>query len=67
MVRRASLSAASTASEPEFMKNTVSSGSGNVAASSFARRIEGSEKPIAIVGAMSLSTCSWIAAVTAGW
>ena len=38
VTRRASLSAASIASEPEFRKKTVSSGSGSVSASSSASR-----------------------------
>ena len=67
VTRRASLSAPSIASEPEFRKNTESSGSGNVAASSVARREIGSVKPMAEIGPMSLSTWAWIAAVTFGW
>ena len=53
-------------SEPEFRNITESSGSGNVAASSIARREIGSAKPSAETGPMSLSTCAWTAAVTRG-
>ena len=66
VTRRASLSAPSIASEPEFRNMTESSGSGNVASSSAARRETGSAKPIAEIGPISRSTCSWIAAVTRG-
>ena len=41
---------------------TESSGAGNVAARSDARREIGSVKPIALIGPMSLSTWAWIAA-----
>ena len=64
VTRRASLSAASIASEPEFRNITESSGSGNVAASASASREIGSVKPMALIGPRSLSTCAWIAAVT---
>ncbi len=50
VTRRASLSAPSIASEPELRNITESSGSGNVAASSVARREIGSVKPIALIG-----------------
>jgi hypothetical protein len=43
VARRASFSAPSIASEPEFMKNTVSIGSGRVSATIEARRTTGSE------------------------
>ena len=45
VTRRASLSAPSMASEPELRNITESSGAGNVAASSVARREIGSVKP----------------------
>ena len=67
VVRRASLRAASIASDPELRNITVSSGAGKVAASAAASRTTGSAKPIAPVGTISRSTCSWIARVTAGW
>ena len=66
VTRRASLSAASMASEPEFRNMTESSGSGNVAASASARREIGSVKPMAEIGPMSRSTWAWMAAVTRG-
>ena len=66
VVRRASFSAPSIASEPEFMNRTLSSGSGNVAASRRASSTVGSLKPIAWTGPISRSTCAWIAAVTRG-
>ena len=53
------------ASEPEFRNMTESSGSGNVAARSVARREIGSVNPIALIGPISRSTCAWIAAVPA--
>ena len=67
LTRRASLSAASIASEPEFRNITESSGSGKVAASSSARRLIGSAKPRAETGPISRSTWAWMAAVTRGW
>ena len=67
VTRRAILSAPSIASEPEFRNITESSGSGNVAASAVASSEIGAVKPIALIGPTSLSTCSWIAAVTRGW
>ena len=67
VTRRASLSAPSIASEPEFRNITESSGSGNVAASAAARREIGSVNPIALIGPISRSTWAWIAAVTRGW
>ena len=67
VTRRASLSAASIASDPEFRNMTVSIGSGSVAASISARVATGWLKPIAPVGPMSRSTWAWIAALTAGW
>ena len=54
VTRRASLSAPSIASEPELRNITESSGSGNVAASSSARREIGSVKPSAETGPMQL-------------
>ena len=45
---------------------TESSGAGNVAASSTARREIGSANPSAETGPMSLSTWAWMAAVTRG-
>ena len=67
VTRRASFRAPSIASEPELRNITESSGSGNVAAISSARRLMGSVKPTALIGPMSLSTWAWIAAVTRGW
>ena len=67
VTRRASLSAPSIASEPEFRNITESSGAGNVAASAVARREIGAVNPIALIGPISLSTWAWIAAVTRGW
>ena len=67
VTRRASLSAPSIASEPELRNITESSGFGNVAASSVARREIGSVKPMALIGPISRSTWAWIAAVTRGW
>ena len=66
VVRRASLSAPSIASDPEFMNRTLSSGSGNVAARRRASSTVGSLKPIAWTGPISRSTWAWIAAVTRG-
>ena len=62
VTRRASLSAASMASDPEFRKITVSIGSGRVAASRSASVATGWLNPIASVGPMSRSTWAWIAA-----
>ena len=67
VTRRASLSAASTASAPEFPKKTVSSGSGQASASRAASRPTGSTYPRALQMWISLSAWSLIAAVTAGW
>ena len=67
VARRASLRAASIASEPEFRKKIVSIGSGRVSASIVASFETGSVKPIAPVGPISRSAWAWIAAVTAGW
>jgi len=67
VTRRASFSAPSIASEPEFRNMTESRGSGNVAASSTARREIGSANPSAETGPISRSTCAWMAVVTAGW
>ena len=66
VTRRAILSAPSIASEPELRKKTVSNGSGISAAIISAKRLMGSAKPTALGGAMSRSTCAWMAAVTAG-
>ena len=66
VTRRASLSAPSIASEPEFRNITESSGSGKVAASASASSEIGAVNPIALIGPISLSTWAWIAAVTRG-
>ncbi len=67
VARRASLRAPSMVSEPELRNMTVSSGSGNVAASLLASSTVDSANPSAWTGPMSLSTWAWMAAVTRGW
>ena len=66
VTRRASLSAPSIASDPEFRNMTESSGCGNVAARAVASSLIGAVKPIALIGPISRSTWAWMAAVTRG-
>ena len=67
VTRRASLSAPSIASEPEFRNMTESSGVRERRRELDRQAEIGSVKPIALIGPISRSTWAWIAAVTRGW